>query len=59
VIRSKPFLTTVPSSFTAAYRERVKTMSLRESDVWVVTFPKESSTLPTTLLMVQSEVTLP
>jgi hypothetical protein len=44
LIRSKPFLLTAPASFDADFRARVKGLSIREDDVWIVTYPKESST---------------
>jgi hypothetical protein len=41
LVRSKPFLITLTSAFTPAYRRRLKQVTVRPDDVWIITHPKE------------------
>jgi hypothetical protein len=40
LVRSKPFLITLTSAFTPAYRRRLKQVTVRPDDVWIITHPK-------------------
>ena len=42
LIRTKPYLITLPATFTASYRDKVKNITVRHDDVWIVTYPKVS-----------------